>query len=147
MRLGRRTLITLALASAAVALAACKKPGGSEAGPAGSGSEAPAGDIVIGHYASLTGGTAHFGQDTDKAAKLAVEQANAHGGVLGRKVRLVTLDTRGENAEGANAVSRLIDVEKVDALIGEVASSISLAGGRVAQRRGIPMVSPSSTNP
>ncbi len=147
MRLGRRTLITLALASAAVGLAACKKPGGSEAGPAGSGSEAPAGDIVIGHYASLTGGTAHFGQDTDKAAKLAVEEANAKGGVLGRKVRLVTLDTRGENAEGANAVSRLIDVEKVDALIGEVASSISLAGGRVAQRRGIPMVSPSSTNP
>jgi branched-chain amino acid transport system substrate-binding protein len=147
MRLGRRTLITLALASAAVGLAACKKPGGSEAGPAGSGSAAPGGDIVIGHYASLTGGTAHFGQDTDKAARMAVEEANAKGGVLGRKVRLVTLDTRGESAESANAVSRLIDVEKADALIGEVSSSLSLAGGRVAQRRGIPMVSPSSTNP
>jgi branched-chain amino acid transport system substrate-binding protein len=147
MRLGRRTLISLALASAAVGLAACKKPGGSEAGPAGSGSGAPAGDIVIGHYASLTGSTAHFGQDTDKAAKMAVDEANAKGGILGRKVRLVTLDTRGESAESANAVSRLIDVEKVDAIIGEVASSLSLAGGRVAQRRGIPMVSPSSTNP
>lgn len=146
MRLGRRTLITLALASAAVGLTACKKPGGDGPGPAGSGS-ASSGDIVIGHYASLTGATAHFGQDTDKAAKMAVDEANAQGGVLGRKVRLVTLDTRGENAEGANAVTRLIDVEKVDALIGEVASSISLAGGRVAQRRGIPMVSPSSTNP
>lgn len=147
MRIGRRSLITLALASAAVGLAACKKPGGSEAGPAGSGSKAGGGDIVIGHYASLTGGTAHFGQDTDKAAKMAVEQVNLQGGILGRKVRLVTLDTRGESAESANAVSRLIDVEKVDALMGEVASSLSLAGGRVAQRRGIPMVSPSSTNP
>jgi branched-chain amino acid transport system substrate-binding protein len=147
MRIGRRSIITLALASAAVGLAACKKPGDSEAGPAGSGSKAGGGDIVIGHYASLTGGTAHFGQDTDKAAKMAVEQVNAQGGILGRKVRLVTLDTRGESAESANAVSRLIDVEKVDALMGEVASSLSLAGGRVAQRRGIPMVSPSSTNP
>ena len=51
------------------------------------------------------------------------------------------------SAEAANAVSRLIDVEKVSAVIGEVASSLSLAGGRVAQRRKIPMVSPSSTNP
>src|SRR5690606_37723720 len=83
----------------------------------------------------------------DKALRLAIDQANREGGVKGRKLRVVTLDTRGDSAEAANAVSRLIDVEKATAIVGEVASSLSLAGGRVAQRRKIPMVSPSSTNP
>ena len=55
--------------------------------------------------------------------------------------------SRGDSAEAANAVNRLIDVEKVSAVLGEVASSLSLAGGRVAQRRKIPMISPTSTNP
>jgi branched-chain amino acid transport system substrate-binding protein len=105
------------------------------------------GEIVIGHYASMSGGTAHFGQDTDKAMRLALEQINAAGGIQGRQLRLVTLDTRGDSAEAANAVTRLIDVDKVVAVLGEVASSLSLAGGRVAQRRKIPMISPSSTNP
>jgi len=118
----------------------------SDAAASGSGA-AQSGEIVIGHYASLTGNTAHFGQDTDKAVQLAVEEVNAAGGLLGKKVRVVTFDDRGDSAEAANAVTRLIDVEKVNDLIGEVASSLSLAGGRVAQRRQVPMVSPSSTNP
>jgi len=102
---------------------------------------------VVGHYGSMTGNTAHFGQDTDKAIRLAVDEINAAGGVNAKKLKVVTLDTRGDSAEAANAVTRLIDVEKVSALLGEVASSLSLAGGRVAQRRKIPMISPSSTNP
>ncbi len=122
---------------------ACKPAGGGAPGAA-----APElGDIVIGHYAAMTGSIAHFGQDTDKAVRLAIDEVNEKGGVKGRKIKLVTLDDRGDSAEAANAVSRLIDVEKVVALLGEVASSLSLAGGRVAQRRQIPMVSPSSTNP
>jgi branched-chain amino acid transport system substrate-binding protein len=78
---------------------------------------------------------------------LAVDEINAAGGLLGKPVKVTTLDDRGDSAEAASAVTRLIDVEHVNALIGEVASSLSLAGGRIAQRRGIPMVSPSSTNP
>ena len=129
-------------------ISACKKagdspsPGGGSASPA-----APTRGLVIGHYASMTGNTAHFGQDTDKAVHMAVDEVNATGGVLGKPVTLTTLDDRGDSAEAASAVSRLIDVEHANALIGEVASSLSLAGGRIAQRRGIPMVSPSSTNP
>lgn len=140
MRLGRRSLF---IAATALALSACKGgSSGSGGGSSGGGSE-----IVIGHYASMTGSTAHFGQDTDKAVRLAVDEANAAGGVLGKKLKVVTLDTRGDSAEAANAVTRLIDVEKSVAILGEVASSLSLSGGRVAQRRKIPMVSPSSTNP
>ena len=148
---GKLALGRLALRAAVPALLcssmACKdsKPEGSAAttGP----STAESSEIVIGHYGSMTGNTAHFGQDTDKAIRLAVDEKNAQGGVLGKKVRIVTLDDRGDSAEAANAVTRLIDVEKVSAVIGEVSSSLSLSGGRVAQRRKIPMVSPSSTNP
>jgi branched-chain amino acid transport system substrate-binding protein len=145
----RRRLFEVGFALALCFGGGCKKPGGE--GASGTGSAGPAAaeskEIVIGHYASMTGNTAHFGQDTDKAVRLAVDEVNATGGVLGKKVRVVTLDDRGDSAEAANAVSRLIDVEKVNALIGEVASSLSLAGGRVAQRRKMIMVSPSSTNP
>jgi branched-chain amino acid transport system substrate-binding protein len=139
MRFDRRSLLIVLLALSLLGVSACKKSGGSGGG---SGDE-----IVIGHYASMTGNTAHFGQDTDKAIRLAIDEANAAGGVLGKKLKVVTLDDRGDSAEAANSVTRLIDVEKAVAILGEVASSLSLAGGRVAQRRKIPMVSPSSTNP
>ena len=130
----RRSVASLLVAlGLALSTSACKKKNDSE--------------IVIGHYASMTGSTAHFGQDTDKAARLAVDQLNAAGGVVGKQLRIVTLDTRGDGAEAANAVTRLIDVEKATAILGEVASSLSLQGGPIAQRRKIPMVSPSSTNP
>ncbi|RYZ02835.1 MAG: ABC transporter substrate-binding protein [Myxococcales bacterium] len=144
----RRPLLGLFVAlGLAVSASACKKKDEAGGSSSGSGSGAASGDIVIGHYASMTGNTAHFGQDTDKAARLAAEQINEAGGVLGRKLKIVTLDTRGDGADAANAVTRLIDVEKSTAILGEVASSLSLQGGPIAQRRKIPMVSPSSTNP
>jgi branched-chain amino acid transport system substrate-binding protein len=150
MRLPRRHFTTVLGLLALSLLGACKKPGGGS-GPSGAasgaGSSVESKEIVVGHFASMTGNTAHFGQDTDKAVRLAVDEANTAGGVLGKKVRVVTLDDRGDSAEAASAVTRLIDVEHVTALIGEVASSLSLSGGRVAQRRQIPMISPSSTNP
>jgi branched-chain amino acid transport system substrate-binding protein len=145
----RRRFLGLGIAVALSLWASCKKPGDTaspESAASGSGA-AEAKEIVLGHFASMTGNTAHFGQDTDKAVRLAVDEVNAAGGVLKKKVRVVTLDDRGDSAEAANAVTRLIDVEKVHALLGEVASSLSLAGGRVAQRRKVVMVSPSSTNP
>ncbi|MDX2051029.1 MAG: ABC transporter substrate-binding protein [Polyangiaceae bacterium] len=137
----------LLVGSSALFLSAigCKSSQSGE--PSGGPQAKPLGDIVVGHYAAMTGSIAHFGQDTDKAIRLAIDEVNQSGGVKGRKIKLVTLDDRGDAAEAANAVSRLIDVEKAVALLGEVASSLSLAGGRIAQRRKIPMVSPSSTNP
>jgi branched-chain amino acid transport system substrate-binding protein len=144
MRILRRTLVFGLCAAALSASTGCKKKTTEAAAAAES---ANATEIVIGHYASMTGSTAHFGQDTDRGVRLALEEANAKGGVLGKQLRLVTLDDRGDSAEAANAVNRLIDVEKVSAVLGEVASSLSLAGGRVAQRRQKPMISPTSTNP
>ncbi len=113
----------------------------------GSGAVTPStGDILVGHYASLTGSEATFGRSTDQGVMLALEERNAAGGVKGRKVRVKTLDDASKATEAGNVVQRLISEDKVVALIGEVASGSSLAGGKVAQQFGIPMISPSSTN-
>jgi branched-chain amino acid transport system substrate-binding protein len=105
------------------------------------------GPILVGHFATMTGPEATFGQSTDHAIRLAVEERNARGGIKGRKIELITLDDAGKSQETGNAVTRLITSNHVQALLGEVASGLSLSGGRLAQAYRVPMVSPSSTNP
>lgn len=104
-------------------------------------------EIVIGHYASMTGGQATFGQSTDNGIKLALEEINAAGGVNGKKIRLITYDDKGEAREAGAAVTRLVNRDGVTAVLGEVASSLSLAGAPICQQAGVPMITPSSTNP
>jgi branched-chain amino acid transport system substrate-binding protein len=127
-----------------------KKPEGDGSAATGTGSSATptaeSGPIIVGHFASMTGSEATFGQSTDKGVRMAIEELNAAGGIKGRKVELRTLDTASKASEGGTVVTRLINNEKVVALLGEVASSISIAGGQVAQKLGVPMISPSSTN-
>ncbi|MEW6777277.1 MAG: ABC transporter substrate-binding protein [Bdellovibrionota bacterium] len=106
-----------------------------------------AGEIRIGEYGSLTGNTATFGQSTHKGVLLAVEEANAAGGVLGKKITLITEDDQSKPEEARTAALKLIRQDKVIALIGEVASSRSLAAAPEAQRAKIPMISSASTNP
>lgn len=103
--------------------------------------------ILVGHYASMTGSEATFGVSTDNGIKLAISERNAAGGIGGKQIKLITYDDQGKTQEASVAVTRLIQQDKVHAVIGEVASSRSLAGGPVCQRLGVPMVSPSSTNP
>jgi branched-chain amino acid transport system substrate-binding protein len=149
-KFGRRMFGMVAVLGLA-SLAACDNKGTpSKAGTTPApGGPAPAEnkEILIGHYASLTGSEATFGISTDNGIKLAVEERNAAGGVKGKQIRLITYDNQGKLEESASAVTRLIDQDKVVAVLGEVASSRSLAGGPVAQREGVPMISPSSTNP
>ncbi len=104
-------------------------------------------EIVIGEYGSLTGTTATFGQSTHNAVMLATEQQNAAGGVNGKKIRILVEDDQSKPEEAATAVSKLINQDRVVALIGEVASSRSLAAAPIAQAAKVPMISPSSTNP
>jgi branched-chain amino acid transport system substrate-binding protein len=95
----------------------------------------------------MTGSEATFGQSTDNGIKLAVKEANAAGGVKGKQIELKTYDDQGKSQEAGTAVTRLITSDHVAAVLGEVASSLSIAGGRVAQQYGVPMITPSSTNP
>lgn len=103
--------------------------------------------IRIGEYGSLTGDTATFGISTHHGIELAIEEINASGGVLGKKVEVITEDDRSQATEAATAVTRLINQHRVVAILGEVASSRSLAGAPICQRNRIPMITPSSTNP
>jgi branched-chain amino acid transport system substrate-binding protein len=103
--------------------------------------------IKVGHYASMTGSEATFGQSTDRGIRLAIKEINAGGGINGRPLQLITYDNQGKSQEAGNAVLRLITDDKVVAVLGEVASSLSLAGGQVCQEKGVPMITPSSTNP
>lgn len=117
---------------------------GAAVGLAGAQSGEP---IKVGHYASMTGSEATFGQSTDRGIRLAIKEINAGGGINGRPLQLITYDNQGKSQEAGNAVLRLITDDKVVAVLGEVASSLSLAGGQVCQEKGVPMITPSSTNP
>lgn len=104
-------------------------------------------EILIGEYASLTGSEATFGQSSHNGLELAVEEVNNSGGVLGKKIKLITEDNQGKPSETQTVVQKLINRDKVVAVIGEVASSRSKAGAQICQSAKIPMVTPASTNP
>lgn len=106
-----------------------------------------AGPILVGHYGSLTGAEATFGRSTSNGIKLAIKEFNAAGGLKGRKIELKEYDTKGDAKEAGAVVTRLVASDKVTAVLGEVASSLSLAGAPICQENGVPMITPSSTNP
>ena len=103
--------------------------------------------IKIGEFGSLTGLTATFGINTDRGIQMAVEKINQEGGLLGKKVVVIVEDDQGKPEEAATAVKKLINQDKVIAVLGEVASSRSLAAAPICQEAKIPMITPSSTNP
>ena len=102
--------------------------------------------IEIGFFGALTGPQATFALSGKNGARLAIDQMNRAEGVLGKKLDLLVEDDHNEPSEAASAVSKLITRDHVVALIGENASSRSLAAAPIAQNYQVPMVSPSSTN-
>ena len=101
------------------------------------------GDVVlVGHVGSLTGSEATFGHSTDKAVRLAIDEANAKGGVKGKKLAVKTYDDQGKPEESAVAATRLVVEDKVSVLLGEVASTRSLAMAPIADSNKVPMISP-----
>jgi branched-chain amino acid transport system substrate-binding protein len=103
--------------------------------------------IKIGHFASLTGKDAAFGVATRKGILLAVEELNANGGILGRKVEYLVEDIQSKPGESATAVKKLISRDKVVAMLGANASSNSLEAAPICQNARVPMMAISSTSP
>src|SRR5262245_47934382 len=101
-------------------------------------------EIVVGQYGSLTGSEATFGISTRNGIEIATEEVNAKGGIGGIKVRMVVEDDRGSAEEAATAVNKIISRDRPVAVLGEVASTNSLAAAPKLQTAGIPMISPSS---
>ncbi|HEY1629578.1 MAG TPA: ABC transporter substrate-binding protein, partial [Tepidisphaeraceae bacterium] len=128
----------LATCLIAVAIVGCKRQ---------SNSAATSSTIPVGEYGSMTGTEATFGLSTHEGIMLAIDQINAAGGVLGKQIAVTSEDDQGSQDEAVTAVKKLINRDNVVAVLGEVASSNSLAGGAVCQDAKVPMISPSSTNP
>src|SRR5437868_4426287 len=88
-------------------------------------------DIVIGEYGSLTGSTATFGISTKNGIDIAVDEINKAGGVLGKQVKVIVEDDQGKAEEAQTVVTKLITKDRVVAVLGEVASSNSIAAAPV----------------
>jgi len=140
----RRNFLKFLTIILAVALAGC--PPKNETGGGGN-AATNGGDLLIGEYGSLTGAQATFGQSTHNAIMMAMDEINAAGGVNGRKIKVLTEDDQSKSEEASTAVTKLISQNSVLAVLGEVASSNSIAGADVCQANKVPMITPSSTNP
>jgi len=119
------------------------------AGCGGGGAGGGKDELVIGEYGSLTGNDADFGQSKKKGVELALDElaaSPAQGKIGGLPVRAVVEDDQGRPEEAATVVQKLVNQDRVFAVIGEVASSRSLAGAPICQQNGVPMITPSSTN-
>lgn len=103
--------------------------------------------IKIGCFYPLTGSNAAKGQLNKNGTDLAVKDINAAGGVLGMKIELVYEDTQSNKVNVPNVVRKLIEQDKVVALLGEIASSNSIAAGPVLMELKRPAIAPTSTNP
>lgn len=101
-------------------------------------------NIKIGGWLPMTGAVAAYGQDAWAGIRVAMEM---NPNVLGKKVEVVVADTKSDKIEAANAMSRLIEKDKVMAVIGEMISGDTMAGGPIAEKAKIPVVSPTATNP
>ncbi len=104
-------------------------------------------NVRIGVFLDMSGQTTSFGVATHNGIKMAVDEINAKGGIDGRKLEIFLEDDQGVPERAKNVVQKLIEEKKVHVIIGEVASTNSLAAAPEAQSAKIPMISPASTNP
>jgi len=91
--------------------------------------------LVIGTTQPLTGTQANPGNDALRAIQLAVKQINAKGGMNGQPVKLIAYDSQGIPEEAVKVVTRLIDADKIDIMIGDTISSCLLAAGNIINDR------------
>ncbi len=105
--------------------------------------------ITIGHVAATSGAIAHLGKDNENGARMAVEELNAKGVIVGGKhYRLVLLaeDDEGDPKQGTTVAQKLVDA-RVNGVIGHETSGTTIPASRIYFNAGIPQISPSATNP
>lgn len=101
--------------------------------------------IKIGGLAPLTGNLSIYGIATDNGVKMAIDEINAAGGVLGKQIDYIVYDEKGDATEAVNAYNKLIQSDKIDAVIGDVTSNPSIAVAQQAAKDGIPMITATGT--
>lgn len=136
----RRAFLLLALPTLLALGLSCDRPPQDGAGVDRS-------TIKIGYFGDLSGPTFNFGESAKNGVLMAAEEINQTGGINGRKIDIVIEDDQGSPERAATVVNKLVNQDKVVALIAGGASGSSLAAGPKAQSARVPMISPSSTNP
>ncbi len=138
----------LAAVLAAVMLAAsatgCAQ-GANTQSAAGSAAAATGETIKIGGLAPLTGNVSVYGIATNNGVKLAVDSINKAGGVLGKQIEYVSYDEKGDAIEAVNAYNKLVQDDKVVALVGDVTSKPTIAVAQKAVKDGLPMITATGT--
>ncbi len=109
--------------------------------------EAKEDTIKIGFFGALSGDQAVWGQADRDGLILTVEQINEAGGILGKQVELVIYDDKGDQLEAVNVVKRLINEDKVVAIVGCNSSGRGIAVAPVAEAGKVPVISTFGTNP
>ena len=132
--------IGLAFLAGILLIAAGCGSGGSPA------AKAPA-EISLGLTAPLTGDYAEYGTVFKNAAELAIEKVNAQGGVNGKKLKLVTGDSKADPKEAANIAQKFASDANIYAVIGDFTSTAALAGAPIYQKNGLVQLSPTSSHP
>jgi branched-chain amino acid transport system substrate-binding protein len=103
--------------------------------------------VKIGEVNPITGAIGRYGVTCHQGIQLAIDRANASGGVLGKKIALLTEDNQSQAGQTSTIVRKFVTQDKVVAIIGDLTSSATLEGGPIAQAAKIPMVTPLATNP
>lgn len=103
--------------------------------------------IRIGFVAPLTGDQAEIGIDMKNGALMAVEEANAAGGVLGKKLEFVPMDDKHDPKEAVAVAQKLITDPSVVAVVGHLNSNCSIPASKKYHEAKMVMITPASTNP
>jgi branched-chain amino acid transport system substrate-binding protein len=104
--------------------------------------------VKIGHVAPTSGGTAHLGKDNENGARMAIDELNAKGVMIGgkkAKFELLAEDDGADPKQGTAAAQKLVD-SKVNGVIGHLNSGTSIPASKIYSDAGIPQISPSATN-
>lgn len=101
-------------------------------------------EIIIGGLAPLTGPVSSYGIAASNGAKMAFEEINSNGGVLGKKIKFLLEDEKGDATEAVNAYNKLIE-EGAIAILGDITSKPTLAIAEIAKEDGTPVISPTAT--
>src|SRR5206468_7802931 len=136
-----RTRLSAVAAVIAVLLAGC----GGTPSTQPSASTGPKADIKVGLAISLTGAANIYGPSQQNGAKLAMDQINAAGGVDGAKIALVVEDDASARDQGITVFRKLINEDKVAAILGPTLSGVAAGAHPVAKQAGIPAIALSNT--
>lgn len=142
----RKRLLAAVLAAVMLAASAtgCAQ-GANTQSAAGSAAAATGETIKIGGLAPLTGNVSVYGIATNNGIKLAVDSINKAGGVLGKQIEYVSYDEKGDAIEAVNAYNKLVQDDKVVALVGDVTSKPTIAVAQKAVKDGLPMITATGT--